>query len=364
MKLLKGLVCVGLVASAMSFADENLMEDKRDGKVYHKVDMGSNVWLAENLNFNSPHSYCYGNEASCDENGRLYTWEDAAMACPYGWRLPTDSEWLELLESQGEWNGLKSLGLQLPMAGDRRADGVYHYQGESAFFWTETLEGKKHVRYKFDVNKPNYDRSPMVDGPAYSVKCVLGEKSCFKPLMNAVRAGNIDKVKALIAAGADVDARCDGGEISPLGLAIDKRNLEMVRLLLDKGADANAVDVTGPSDEQLSMLTRAFSKNDFEVVNLLLDHSAIIRACDVVLSDWENKEKLLFYVLERMSVRNLNTCLLDAYSLLEVFADNKVVYKKLKSLGAKSGEEACANIVFDKNTGWPKPGSNWAMCGD
>jgi uncharacterized protein (TIGR02145 family) len=29
--------------------------------------------------------------------GRLYTWEAALQACPDGWHLPTDEEWLEMV---------------------------------------------------------------------------------------------------------------------------------------------------------------------------------------------------------------------------------------------------------------------------
>lgn len=98
------------------------------------------------------------------------------------------------------------------------------------------------------------------------------------PLHNAVWAGRADLVKQLIAQGADVNARhTDGGstpldfaalrgettiaallihagarpDIAAMHLAAARDNVEMVRLLLDAGADPNARDASGsaPLDE-------------------------------------------------------------------------------------------------------------------
>lgn len=53
-------------------------------------------------------------------------------------------------------------------------------------------------------------------------------KSCF--------SGNTSKVKMLLAAGANVN-----GELSPLHTAGDRGHFEVVRVLLDAGADIDAV---------------------------------------------------------------------------------------------------------------------------
>jgi uncharacterized protein (TIGR02145 family) len=105
--------------------------DKRDGKVYKIVKIGSQVWFAENLNYVTEGSKCYGEggkifiktlierddnnkikgikditktlsdaevQANCSKYGRLYTWDAAMKACPAGWHAPTFAEWYTLKE--------------------------------------------------------------------------------------------------------------------------------------------------------------------------------------------------------------------------------------------------------------------------
>jgi len=66
------------------------------------VTIGSQKWMAKNLDRATPNSKCYDNSAKkCAEYGRLYTWDDAKVACPAGWHLPSDDEWTTLIDFVG-----------------------------------------------------------------------------------------------------------------------------------------------------------------------------------------------------------------------------------------------------------------------
>src|SRR5574344_676141 len=108
----------------------NTVTDCRDGQVYKTVTIGTQTWMAQNLNYADSaalpnlegNSWCYGNSAdSCAKYGRLYTWTGAMNidrsyqsasaaavvsaphqgACPMGWHIPTNAEWTILEDAVG-----------------------------------------------------------------------------------------------------------------------------------------------------------------------------------------------------------------------------------------------------------------------
>lgn len=171
------------------------MTDERDGKVYRTVQIGDQIWMAENLNYadsvKTPslleRSWCYDNKTeNCDVAGRLYTWAAAIDSvalydngngvncgdgvnctmpkkvrgiCPSGWHLPRyagdDDEFLILyiaagektagkaLKSQIGWEyysneyiGTDTLGFSGIPAGYRSRAGEFIYAGRFTYFHT------------------------------------------------------------------------------------------------------------------------------------------------------------------------------------------------------------------------------------
>ncbi|KAK2768684.1 hypothetical protein FQN54_000540 [Arachnomyces sp. PD_36] len=89
----------------------------------------------------------------------------------------------------------------------------------------------------------------------------------------AIEKGNINLVKMLLAAGVDVNGQFGFPPSTPLGLAIRNGNTELSRLLLDEGADPNSrtYDTLGGT-----VLLAAVLLGNIELVQLLLDRGAHI----------------------------------------------------------------------------------------
>lgn len=128
------------------------LTDPRDGKTYKTVVIGTQTWMAENLNYEISDSWCYGNkEENCEKYGRLYTWAAAMSAVPNGWHLPTKEEWGVLaanvggvanagtkLKSKNGWNsgnGTDDYGFAAFPAGFQYSGSFYNL-GSYAYFWT------------------------------------------------------------------------------------------------------------------------------------------------------------------------------------------------------------------------------------
>ena len=82
-------------ASTRSLRDTESFVDPRDGQRYPVVILGGQTWMARNLAFPAEPSY-EGRNDDCQVHGRLYPCDVATRACPDGWHLPSDEEWMEL----------------------------------------------------------------------------------------------------------------------------------------------------------------------------------------------------------------------------------------------------------------------------
>lgn len=113
MKYLKHLFFISLFSIVIISCSKNGFKDERDGKVYKTVLIGNQVWMAENLNFDvGEGSWYYDENASNGSRyGRLYTIESAKKAVPKGWHLPTEKEWLQLLEYMDEKEKIEKVSI-------------------------------------------------------------------------------------------------------------------------------------------------------------------------------------------------------------------------------------------------------------
>ena len=206
------------------------MTDERDGQTYKTVKIGTQTWMAENLNYaytDVPYNYsgytsdstswCYSNAAAnCTKYGRLYTWA-AAMdsvgtwsangkgcgynktcsptylvrgVCPEGWHLPTQTEWKTLftavggsstagkmLKSTSGWNssgnGTDAYSFSALPAGLRNYNGYYDFEGYYAYFWSSTVSNGNYaylmyLGYSYDGASLDNDGKDI----GFSVRCV------------------------------------------------------------------------------------------------------------------------------------------------------------------------------------------------
>src|SRR5512145_3028533 len=93
------------------------------------------------------------------------------------------------------------------------------------------------------------------------------------PLMLAAAFGSLEAVRTLIASGADVKASSAAG-LAALHFAAD--DLTKTRMLLDTGADANAVTQLG----RTPLIVAASTSDSADVVRLLLSRGAHLDAAD------------------------------------------------------------------------------------
>ncbi|PJJ40235.1 fibrobacter succinogenes major paralogous domain-containing protein [Hallerella succinigenes] len=185
-------------SSVILSGGEGTLKDSRDNQVYKTVTIGTQTWMAENLNYAykgktstfDSSSFCYDDDpTNCSKYGRLYLWS-AAMdsagtwstngkgcgngkfclptypvrgVCPEGWHLPTEEDFRILsrgtgatwdernfyyidagkyLKSTSGWNdngnGTDAYGFSALPAGIGLQGGPFQQLGYVATFWSAT----------------------------------------------------------------------------------------------------------------------------------------------------------------------------------------------------------------------------------
>jgi len=203
--------------------------DSRDGKEYKTVLMGDQTWMAENLawlpsvsnsteeSITEPYYYVYGYEGSnvaeakATDNyttyGVLYNYPASMIACPTGWYLPSDEEFMVLeeflgmdqsalthfgfrqsgqvgkkLKSTSGWindgNGTNKYGFNIKPAGTRIYTGGFDTMGDWVGMWSSTVSTASSNMYMgrgISSDNDGFQREDAVRDFGYTVRCLKNE---------------------------------------------------------------------------------------------------------------------------------------------------------------------------------------------
>jgi uncharacterized protein (TIGR02145 family) len=182
---------------------------------YSTVVIGTQTWMAENLNYAVEGSKCYADPANCIKYGRLYDWATAMNLpsncndnscssqiqpkhqgiCPAGWHLPSIDEWTTLADYVGDsftagaklkatsgWkngyddvsgNGTDEYGFSALPGGGGRSDGSFYSVGESGL-WCSATENNTSGAYGWDMFYMGnaLSRDNGLKSYLYSVRCL------------------------------------------------------------------------------------------------------------------------------------------------------------------------------------------------
>ncbi|MCD4737228.1 MAG: fibrobacter succinogenes major paralogous domain-containing protein, partial [Bacteroidales bacterium] len=213
----------GQVPGGYGFACGDLLSDPRDGKSYQTVLIGTQCWMAENMNIGTMlisgnnqtdnalfEKYCDNNNTSnCDTYGGLYQWDEAMQytttpgvqgICPAGWHLPTDDEWCLLenyvdagtvsctetgwrgtdsglnLKSTSGWysagNGSGLYGFMALPGGYSHTNGSFGQLTYHAHFWSSVENGSSAWKRNLYYNSDEVNRTTNPKTYGHSVRCI------------------------------------------------------------------------------------------------------------------------------------------------------------------------------------------------
>ena len=192
-----------IVDAAPVFTCGNNLTDIRDNKVYPTVHIGSQCWMATNLNFGTVlvstqdqrdnciwEKYCYSdNPVNCITLGGLYQWDEIMQYdetpadqgfCPPGWHIPTENDWNTLFAvytnngfagSPLKFSGFS--GFNALLAGTNYYNTSWDFKGFATFFWSSTLHSPTKA-WAHGMNDPDPSVSvyPATRVSAFSVRCL------------------------------------------------------------------------------------------------------------------------------------------------------------------------------------------------
>ena len=211
-----------------------VLVDKRDNKVYRTIEIGTQTWMAQNLDYSATGftAYCYNDDpANCKKFGRLYYWTTAVNIdfsfstvraldvngndsilrypmqgiCPEGWHLPDSVEFKTLNEYVTAYNKIayneEGVGKLLKSvsptsnwesrdnAGEDQygfsaiAGGYFYYKNEKGYknlgteggYWTSSeYSASNAVRYTIFDEHDDFTRNNTGNAKLelFSVRCI------------------------------------------------------------------------------------------------------------------------------------------------------------------------------------------------
>ncbi len=194
-------------SSFLIFNCGSLLTDIRDNKIYPTVQIGSQCWMASNLDFGFTIPDFTPQTDNCiaerylspvtrhvsryqwDELMQYQTSEASQGLCPPGWHIPTSDEWNLLISfyngpGQAGWplmdmmlgNGFQSLQVGFLYLNNTWAFTTGPYAG--SMYWTSTLSGSatpsgsRAVARGLNENNPSVSKYEALRGNAFGVRCV------------------------------------------------------------------------------------------------------------------------------------------------------------------------------------------------
>lgn len=105
----------------------------------------------------------------------------------------------------------------------------------------------------------------------------MKRKINYNPLCEAVIHNDLEGLINLIDSGADIDG-VDYNHITALCYAVERGNISMAKLLLEKGANIEFRDPWGNTPLSTAVFHEGDSENSLEMIHLLLSYGADVNA--------------------------------------------------------------------------------------
>jgi uncharacterized protein (TIGR02145 family) len=175
--------------------------DIRDNKVYQTVQIGSQCWMAEDLNYGieipvtqDQRDNCipekYHNPASSIQHpASVYQWDELMLYdetpgdqgfCPPAWHIPSENDWNTLFAyyinngfagSPLKYSGYS--GFNALLSGARHINKSWDFQGFATFFWSSTQQSPtKAWAHGMNDLDPSVSIYPASRANAFSVRCL------------------------------------------------------------------------------------------------------------------------------------------------------------------------------------------------